>query len=598
MRGEDLIGRNTKSDIDLAREKLFLRNTPPLTIKSEPVSEQLHIVNSFQEVSPLHETVTKDILPAVNFQLFTDTNSVDKRGIIDSSKYLDFLIIFINWPGDEQKLQDAFKDIIKQKVPLRPNNQNQTVEVNTHSISEGDHQKNMLILEDITEHTSGIFIFDFEAIEEDQYGRLDDFGHFALNSNFNIDHLRERVKEIKQEEKILLGLFSDSIQSNILANEYLLRDFITDEDNCFSSIILPSSYYPGEFNMCFELAGIMQSIINFLSNTQDYRESINDAQNEIFLRCIENNLPKDEITASACSIYFGFEFHNIFSKNKITEFPISEELPCIGIFGIDNAIQPVDTFASDECQKLEKQIYNAVYASLRGMNILSKELNEYHKLLFSIVIGTQSSIWENPQSRKILKNEDRIKKLWDSFCSEEQPSIIGKETYGENTTEGQILYGFRKSIRQIQQNRGIGSSLIYRMITKGQDNVEDPLETLERLKDGMKGNKLNFGDAVMPQIHPITLLLDENILKYLHNLYLSCKHITHMPEILKQAPIDDKYEYLFISSKEKNIINKILMKNILTQLKDAIQAYYPDGLSYTASTAMFRETSLQWWVGD
>ena len=593
-----MIDRKNKSDIDLAREKLFNREAPDFRSKTAPVSNQLHIVSSFREVSPLHKTNTEMALPAANFQFLSDINSVQRKGIIDLGKKIDFLLIFINWPGDEENLQNTFKEIIKHKVPFGQNNQNQNIEINTHSISKGDFQKKMLVLDNITESTSGIFIFDFDTMAEGHYERLGKIGDFALDSTFNIDDLRIKVQQVKGKEKIILGLFSDLMQTNVVANEYLLREFITLDDNCFSSIILPASYFPGEFNMYFELAGVIQSIINFLTTTQDYRKGIIDAQNEIFLRCIENELPNDEVTAIACSIYFGFEFHNILSNNKITSTPMSEELPSTGIRDIDLAIANVETFANDECQNLEKQIYNAVYSSLRSINILSNELSTYNKLLFSVVVGTQSSIWENPQARKKLKNEDRIKEMWISFCSGTAQSLIGKQTYGENTTEGQILYAFGKSIRQIQRNRGRGSSLIYQIITEGQDDVEDPLETLERLKHNMKTNEHRFGGAVEPQIYPINLLFDEQILKYLHVLYLKCKNITHMPEILKQAPVDNKFEYLFVSSKEKNHIDKNDLKTILTHLKDAVQVYYPDGLSYATSTPMFRDTSLQWWVGD
>ena len=309
-------------------------------------------------------------------------------------------------------------------------------------------------------------------------------------------------------------------------------------------------------------------------------------------------MPQNEATAIACSIYFGLESHNILSNNKITVTPTSEDLPSTGIHDIDGAMENVEKFAFDECQKIEKQINHAVYSSLRSINILSNQLNDYHKLLFSVVVGAQSSIWENPQARKKLKNEDRIKEMWKSFCSGTAQSLIGKQTYGENTTEGQILYAFGKSIKQIQQNRGKGSSLIYQIITEGQDDVEDPLDTLERLKLNMKSSEHNFGAAVKPQIHPINLILDEQILKYLHVLYLKCKSITHTPEILKQAPVGNEFEFLFVSSKEKNHINKSDLKTILTNLKDAVQVYYPGGLSYTTNTSMFRETSLQWWVGD
>ena len=593
-----MIDRKNKSDIDRAREVMFNREAPTFTCNSIPVGNQLHIVNSFSEVSPLHTTDANESLPAVNFQFLSSTNSVEMKGIIDRGKKIGFLLIFINWPGNEENLQNAFKEIIKQKVPLGQNNQNQNIEINTHSIRKGDFQKKMLILDSITESTSGIFIFDFDTGIEGHSKRLEKIGDFALDVDFNISDLRKKVQEVKGKEKVILGLFSNLVQSKVVTNEFLLRNFITLDDNCFSTLILPASYFPGEFNMYFELAGVIQSIINFLTTTQDYRKGIIDAQNEIFLRCIENKLPQNEATAIACSIYFGLESHNILSNNKITVTPTSEDLPSTGIHDIDGAIENVEKFAFDECQKIEKQINHAVYSSLRSINILSNQLNDYHKLLFSVVVGAQSSIWENPQARKKLKNEDRIKEMWKSFCSGTAQSLIGKQTYGENTTEGQILYAFGKSIKQIQQNRGKGSSLIYQIITEGQDDVEDPLDTLERLKLNMKSSEHNFGAAVKPQIHPINLILDEQILKYLHVLYLKCKSITHTPEILKQAPVGDEFEFLFVSSKEKNHINKSDLKTILTNLKDAVQVYYPGGLSYTTSTPMFRETSLQWWVGD
>ena len=577
---------------------MFNQEAPTFTCNSIPVGNQLHIVNSFNEVSPLHTTDANESLPAVNIQFLSSTNSDGMRGRIDRGKKIDFLLIFINWPGNEENLQNAFKEIIKQKVPTGRNNQSQTVEVNTHSIRKGDFQKKMLILDSITESTSGIFIFDFDTGIESHSKRLEKIGDFALDVDFNISDLRKEVQEVKGKEKVILGLFSDLVQAKIVTNEYLLRNFITLDDNCFSTLILPASYFPGEFNMYFELAGVIQSIINFLTTTQDYRKGIIDAQNEIFLRCIESKLPQNEATAIACSIYFGLEFHNILSNNKTTVTPTSEDLPSTGIDDIDGAIENVEKFEFDECSEIQKQINSAVYASLRSINILSNQLKDYHKLLFSIVVGAQSSIWENPKTREKLKNEGSIKKMWKSFGSDTDHAIIGKQTYGDLTTEGQILYAFRKSIKHIQQNRGKGSSLIYRVITEGQDDAEDPLETLERLKLNMKSNEHNFGVAVKPQIHPINLILDEHILKYLHVLKLKCKSITHTPEILKQAPVANQFEFLFVSSKEKNHINKSDLKSILTNLKDAVQVYYPDGLSYATSTPMFRETSLQWWVGD
>ena len=46
--------------------------------------------------------------------------------------------------------------------------------------------------------------------------------------------------------------------------------------------------------------------------------------------------------------------------------------------------------------------------------------------------------------------------------------------------------------------------------------------------------------------------------------YDDCKIITHMPAILKQAPVAGEYEFLFLSSSEKNVIERIHLKKVLS----------------------------------
>ena len=83
-------------------------------------------------------------------------------------------------------------------------------------------------------------------------------------------------------------------------------------------------------------------------------------------------------------------------------------------------------------------------------------------------------------------------------------------------------------------------------------------------------------------------------MKYTQILYDHCKSITHLDEILKQAPITGEYEFLFVNSTEKNVLKKGRLKGLFANLKDALHNRYPEGYSYSKTTPAYRNLELDW----
>ena len=602
-----MIDRKIKSEVDAAREKIFERieEGNDWNGRGEVVSEPLHEVTSFQDTRSVHEQSTEaQYGPVLNFQIF-EKEITKPEIVIDRNSKNNFILIFLNWSDRGEDLEKTFDEVLTRKVnQMGSNSQKQTVSIHSFALDQQDSRKKMLILDTIDEHTSGVFIFDFRTIGkglENKQLRLKEIGDFELDLDFKISEIRAKITKVKRGGKIMLGLFSECVQMNIVDNEFLLPEFFQDRNNCFSSLILPTSYNPAKWGMYFELAGIIQAIINLLSTKQNYLDGFYDAQREIHLRCINKfshaGYIEDRVLASACSIYFGFEDQKTTMKYDAEIIDSSIMLPNTGIENIDQKIAEVvkekRSFSKKPCQGLETEIQNGIYEALKGINTLSESFEEYRMLLFSIVIAT-ADIWKDSQ-RKELKKEEKVHQMWRKFSNADKKNLIGKQTYGVKTTEGAILTAFRKSIQFIEEGRSQGSSLIYQLIDKENPSGKDAALVLDELRDKMSARNLNTSASVKTTVRSTNLLLDPNIMKYMQALYDDCKIITHMPAILKQAPVAGEYEFLFLSSSEKNVIERIHLKKVLTSLKDAVRVRYPEGISYNEGTPAFRELNLEWY---
>lgn len=604
-----MIDRKTKSPVDVARERIFAENQVNKTEEIDGDSPLFNEVTSFLDTRILHGNQASNYSPVLNFQLF-GISDIERVVIADNTK-LNFLFIFVNWPENGKIWEDTFSRVVKNKVSqIGSNSQKNLVNIHAFCLESDDKRKKRLVLDHIDDETAGIFLFDFSKPEYgEEIDTLEEIGDFKLNSNFQLSELQTCINDIKSNSEgnkgILLGMFSESIQRNIVADEFILREFVKNSEDCFSSIILPTAYFPSQYgNMFFELAGMIKSVVNLLSSSQDYQYSFYNAQKEIYARCIEQYSHREKIDenilASACSIYFAFE------KQRIeTDFSVLEndnidygEKPTT-IRPLDEVITRVQennqTFADSPCKDLERQIQNGLYTSLKSINVLTNKYPEYNKLLFSIVLSTGDHWTSN--GRKELKNKENIIQMWRRFNEEEKPNIIGKQTYAPKTTEGMIMTAFQLSVKSIEQERPESANLIYDLIQEfeqgeGRDDILRAKESLQKLQDYVTSKDLSPHDR--NAISPVNFILDSDIIKFLQVLYDQCKFITHLDEILGQAPIKDEYEFLFINSKEKNVIEKSRMKELCTHLKDAVSNRYPEGYSYGTTTPSYREHELAW----
>jgi hypothetical protein len=596
-----------KSPTDLARDMIFRERKKETKVHESRVSSTLvNEVNSFLEMGTYHSTHLGPS-PILNYQLY-NPNSLQPAKI-DANTKINFIFIFANCPTNTGEFERVFTDITMHKInQICSNSQKPLVQVHAFCFGIGSERKKNLVLETITTETKGIFVFDFnETSQTEENFSHESINDFQVDNGIRISDIYSRIKDVYSNENdgILFGIFSNAIQKIIAEDEFILREFTNDCDY-LSPIIVPTAHFPLEEHMYFELAGMIQVVVNLVSNSQDYRQSFLQAEKEIFTRCIEHYSHGasigDEILASACSMFFASEkqgMNSFFTPHeRNVEYGGNPTL----IKDIDNTICSVQQkgheFTSEHCKKLEQHIQNGIYCSLKSLNYLTETFPEYRQLLFAVVIATDTSIWANKRCSD-LKNRENIFKTWEKFNSEDKPEIIGQQTYGHETTEGAIMTAFMLSIKSILEGRPTSSNLIYDLISKDEEKNGRSVklranDALDELHKKIAGKTLTDTPHGQTSIHPVNFILDSDIMKHLNTLYKECKKITHLDELLEQAPIRNSHEFLFTDCENKNKIGGERLKELCTNLKDAVSNKYPDGYSYGKTTPSYKAHDLRW----
>lgn len=602
-----MIDRKSNSGVDLAREHIYTDKQDLELMREIPTTNTAqNEVTSFLDTIALQILSNSKHFPVFNFKIF-EKNAEAETITLNQNTRLNFIILFVNWMENGKNLEDAFTKVFKNRIDqIISNSQHKLIDVHTFSLENSENRKKRLILDNIDEKTAGIFIFDFANLDslEDNLS-LNKLNQFELTPNFQISEIQTRLNQIKKSEinfkGVMMGLFSETVQQNIVDNEFILTEFIEEYEDCFNSIILPTAYFPARHNMYFELAGIIETIVNLLSSKQDYRESFGSAQREIFDRCVERYSHaggiQNSILASACSLYFAFESNRV-SSDFITsgkdnfDFGVSPTL----FEKLDEVVietqEKNDFFARSACKRIEAVISDGIYASVQSLNSLTNRFPEYRKLLFSIVIAGNNEHWTDSKKREV-KSENTIREMWNKFSSETKPNIIGKQTFPPKTTEGAILTAFTKSIRSIESGRNDSADLIYNILNH-ETEAPEARKVLEKLRLKITKKELSDIPAHRIDTNPANFVLDPQIMKYTHVLYNNCKSITHLDEVLKQAPITGEYEFLFVNSTQKNVLKKGHLKDLFANLKDALHNRYPEGYSYSKTTPAYRDIELNW----
>ena len=597
-----------KSPTDLARDFIFReRKKETKMLESRVSPAQINEVNSFLEMGTYYSTHLGPS-PVLNYQSYNPNSLTPAK--IDANSKINFIFIFTNQPKYTDKFEQVFTDIIMHKInQICSNSHKPLVQVHAFCFGIGDERKKNLVFETITAETKGVFVFDFNEISKTgENPPHESIREFQLDNGIKISDIYRRIRNVCSNENdgILFGIFSNSIQKKIVENEFVLREFTVDCEGYLSPIIVPTAHFPSEEDMYFELAGMIQVVVNLVSNSQGYRQSFLEAEKEIFARCVEHYSHgagiNDEILASACSMYFASEKQGMISSFTSHEGDINFGAEPTLIKCIDRMIYKVqqdgDEFTSEHCKTLEQHIQNGIYWSLKSLNYLTETFPEYRQLLFAVVISTDRSIWEDSKCRYI-KNKENIFKAWEKFSSEVKPEIIGKQTYGNETTEGSIMTAFMLSIKSILGGRPTSSNMIYNLITDFEEKNGRRVklranDVLKKLQEKVASKTLIGTPHGQTSINPVNFILDSDITKHLNSLYKECKNITHLDELLKQAPIRDSHEFLFIDCEDKNKIGGERLKELFRHLKDAVSNNYPDGYSYGKTTPSYKEHDLPW----
>ena len=325
----------------------------------------------------------------------------------------------------------------------------------------------------------GIFLFDFETqpnedlLPEIQNLRLwqtalDSIQKEILDLRHSTKYLTLHtiISKIKDTQKtngeLMLGLFSQQVQTSIFQTEYLLDEFMLELGDGFASILLPASKNPNQQKLWFEFAGFIETIQLFFTTDDYILNAAQTAQEEIKARIMAKSPDdtfEDKTAACASTIFLGAEKKRVTSNSSYTENIEFEMRPVhvTGFTQIDKLINEIEEneereYSSEECHKITDHIKNFIFNALHGINQLINLLDsdnedevQFKKFIFSAMMGMQIDLFTD-KTRTELCDADELQNKWRRFNAADgrKSRIIGREVYSrleEQSSESKFLRG-------------------------------------------------------------------------------------------------------------------------------------------------------------
>ena len=550
-------------------------------------------------------------IPVMNY-IFS-TRVEDNEAIeLDITRHHELVFLFLNYEKMKKKFIAEFETQIRKKVAPSGHNlpkDNITVSVfflNNDTLTIAQIKDRLRGNKDLL----GIYIFDFG---EECMQSTRQIKELELCPGFT---LRDLLSDVNYEEqKIMLGLFSQRVQDIIFRYNSMLEDFM--EQPCsqnIATLILPASKNPVKQEIMLELAGIIEFLKHIFNSPDCYRKAIISAQKEIkermvdgFKDTIENQEIVYEKTAQACTIFLGYEHQKFnFHGSRETSYHIAmRHIHKTLLLQIDETIQNIEDdegeYAFDECDKIAKHISQFTFCSLHGLNVLvqylgdDEKLQRFKKLIFSIVMALQSDFFRDSERTELFERE--IIDNWTRFNTENGANLIGKDIYSrlnKQSTEIAFMRGVEYSLGDIIESRKTkGSSLIFQSLCPDHSSSE----TLVELKKFLQNNSGNS----IPRIHqwiitPILYLLETEILNNLLAIYFQCRDVTHSPPLAQQMPINVSYGFLFWS-KDRMVLNRDKLQTSLSKVNEKVLKLERKDFHYRDVPVGVTGDPLDWFEG-
>ena len=608
--------------IGLARDALFTANGTTQPCPAEFKSNRSPVsIESLGGIFSLFED-NDNFHPVVNYKIFPPAIQNTLKSL-DSHSQIDLIFLFMNY-DNSNGFTNEFEKLVKKKIaPASLNLPEDKISIKAFSI-DGDEYTMSAITDSIQDnpHLRGIFIFDFnEAPEVANLNQIEELKLCEIRSSngndecYTLKKLLQTMNYIEGSQALIIGLFTQQLQTSIFQDEYLLDSFLNELGEDIAAVILPASRNPIEHDFMFELAGFIEFLQFFFTTEGPYLDAVDAAQKEIKARIIaeyrEEGMFDEEAASRASTIFLGCEKNRVssnISQAKGFQFEM-RDIHKTHLTQIDQVISEIEDdedsiYDSDACNKIVEEIKKYVFSSLHGLNLLINFLeheNDEHvylkKLIFSLIMGMQVDLFTD-STREKLKNRGELLQKWQRF-HEAQGSdarIIGQPTFSrleEQTTEAKYMRGLEFSLADLRTNTGKGSSLIFQQLC-----VEESCpEILTKLISSLEDRSIPIPPVHQKSIQlTLHLIFNKEIISSLLAIYFQCKDVTHNPSLVDTMAVNPSYSCLFWS-RERTSLNKAKLQKHLSKLNEAILDTECQEFSYNEVGREVKTGPLGWFKG-
>ena len=584
-------------------------------------------IDSLDEIVSFFEE-NEQIYPVMNYKKYDDSLRTPNVKHLDVHTRGDLVFLFINYEGSK-KFTLEFEQYMENKIGLASSNlSTDKISIKAININEDPNSWSRLVDALETPSVEGVFLFDFDSHPNDnrlleikklrlwqhrldsiQKEILDDDSAEYLTLQLIISKIRGNQESNGQ---LMLGLFSQQVQTSIFDTEDLLDEFMDFLGGDFSSILLPASKNPKKQNLWFEFAGFIETIRSFFT-TEDYLLSAaQTAQEEIKARIMtkrHSDIFDEKTAASASSIFLGAEKNRVISSPSITEnveFPM-RPAHRTGFTQIDDFIDEIEEdderkYSSAECHEITDHIKHYIFNALHGINQLiylldtkNKDEELFKKFIFSAMMGMQFDLFTD-KTRTGLSDPDELQNKWSRFNSADDwdNRIIGRDVYSrleEQSSESKFLRGLDFAIEDLRKDNARGSSLIFRLLCP--DKEDKGGDVLNRLIACLSDGTIKIPVIARNDIQSTHLVFNKEIRKNLLSIYFQCRDITHKPALVKTMEVQPIYSFLFWSS-QRAALNRSKLQNSLGKLKEAVSQLECQQFTYGEVAAEVITAELSW----
>jgi len=566
-----------------------------------------------------------DLMPVVNYFV----KSVHQDSITwDSNEEISLLFLFTNYT--DRKLDNtfakSFEQFLSDKISsTRMNRPKDKIKIKAIRI-DGEFSTLASIRDHVRDsNLRGVFIFDFNTnLEQEQLGDILETVLHQQEEYTLKDLIKDNLDVLGDDKtrRVLLGLFSQHIQSSIFEDEELLDNLLDDLDEKYenmATLILPASRDLVSSKFMFELSGLIEFMNAFFNVNEKYLSAVESAQHEIQKRVTGGATGGKDIlvkTANASTIFLSGEMCKI--SSEITQ-QHSNRIEMRGVHithfeEIDKYLRDLEReeireYHSQQCNKIVEFISGYLFQSLHGMNILATSLNKDDdneksllKVLFSMVMSLQSDTFVDPKTSKEvprtrLKDKNKLEEKWDRFLDDSERRIIGKEVYKRldpQTTELKYLRGIVGAYKDMLNNTASKGSLL--ILSALVDGFEPQMgaEYMEKLKHYMAEGQ--FSPTALTDIRVARyLLLEEKVSAAFIKIYSLCKEVTHSPALKKTIPGQPTEYMKLLWAKDQKPLNRNKFQDKLCIINEVLRGLKEHPLKYSEVGENTIEESLGWW---